>query len=136
MATMCEHGNWDGCSQCQAMTKTAAEVKVGDRVLVEATVSNPEWHRATMLVDVGTTCNVKVNCSDVHSATDYATLQQRCEQLTECVRELVDAVLITEVSPRHYNDTCTCADCQAIRKVDAITDKALAIIGGKKGVGT
>lgn len=63
------------------MTKTTAEVNVGDRVLVEATVSNPEWHRATMLVDVGTTCNVKVNCSDVHSATDYATLQHRCREL-------------------------------------------------------
>lgn len=69
------------------MTKTTAEVKAGDKVLVEATVSNPEWHRATMLVDVGTTCNVKVNCSDVHSATDYATLQHRCrEQATEIER--------------------------------------------------
>lgn len=55
-------------------------------------------------------------------ATDYDTLQQRCEQLTECVRELVGEVDCTNAAHFHRRKP----------KVD----KAKALIGGEKGVGT
>lgn len=71
-------------------------------------------------------------------ATDYAALQQRCRELEECVGGLCESIVMINISPSHYSDTCTCADCQVLRNVDATRTKALALLseGGEKGVGT
>ena len=63
------------CTECplpeQANASEPVEAKepwkpvVGQKVLVEAVVSHDNWHRDTVLVDVGTSINVKVNLSQL-----------------------------------------------------------------------
>lgn len=93
----------------------------------------------------GKICNGLMTCPDCQGTKviesciitiNASSLYARIAELEECVRELCESIVMINVSPSHYSDTCTCIDCQTIRKVDAITAKAKALIGGEKGVGT
>lgn len=115
-----------------AMTKTTAEVKLGDKVLVEAQVVRLKPKRDGYVdVKIYDHYYYAEDGSDLEDAehfrlpdhhvyplpsTDYATLQQRCLELTECVN-----ILLCE-------DDCLIPS--------DLRSKAFAILGGEKGVGT
>lgn len=108
--TTCGEWDIDDLHECQAMTKTTAEVK--------------RW-------DANGPMDLEPEGSYVlHS--DYATLQQKCRELTECVLGLVKS---GDSLNLFYKRTLT---CNGFSKWVAAESKALALIGegGEKGVGT